>query len=250
MLAAVLLAAPPALAAPQPALHFAPPVDTAIVYAMTDRRVVGERACDFTLLTQVRFVRIGQGYRMDLTQIGHATDAPAPVADMFAAGVAGFEGVTVSLFVATDGRPGAVLDGDAVWARILAAHRALLDRLEARLGPTSPKLAPVRAHLAALAGSDSAARDRIMGEFARELLGAALPALTSAGTVGPDGAKAHLHESGAESVTYRLVDSDRGTRRERLLTIDCATGLTRQIVSRTRSAKDNIVIAERRISRR
>ncbi|MFS0738717.1 hypothetical protein ABC347_16850 [Sphingomonas sp. 1P06PA] len=251
MLAVALLMAPPALAASATAaLQFAPPVDVPMVYAMTDRRIVGDRARDFTLVSRVRFTRVGQGYRMDVTQIGHGTDAPAPVAEMFKTGVGAFDDITTSLFVAADGQPGAVLDGDQVWARIMASHRALLDRLEARHGADAPRLAPIRAHLASVAAADPAERDRIMGEFARELLGAALPALSPTGSVTADGSKAHLQASTADTLTYRMVDMLDQARRERLLTIDRATGLTRRIHSLTRSPSDNIVIAERTISRR
>lgn len=245
--AALALALAPAIALPAAGRivpGFAPPVDRPLAYEMVELREIGGRPVRFALALSVRFARAGAGYRLDITQTGQSTDAPPPIAAAFLAGVAGMEGVTTSLLVARDGTPGGVIDGDAIWARILDAHEAVLAAKTRELGPAA--VAPLRAHFDAIAAADPATRDAMMGEWGRELLGSALPPLAPGESVRIGAAEVRLASATATRLSYRIDAGPGATTRERHVTIDRATGIASAI--RIVSRAGGRVLADKRIA--
>ena len=174
------LPAPAALVAPAPvpaAIRFAPPLAHPIRVETVELRTRDGQAQRFWMLHEVRFARLGAGWRMDATMLRAGADAlPAPKA-VYDAAMRPFAGVTTSVAVSAAGKPVGALDADAAWAKVMAGQRAAAETLAAQPDVPPATAAAIRAHFASFGTLAPAERDAMLTAFAWDLLGLTAPAL-------------------------------------------------------------------------
>jgi len=173
MIAALAIAL---LSSPADPLPFAPPIDQPLRYRQTEHRLAPDGGdLRFTLTEEISYARDGAGYVMTIRALSADAQAPGPAATIFEAAMKPMLGVPVKLHLSPAGDPGALVDEDATWARIVAALEASARALPPDDPPEHRTMIERTAHgFATLA---PAAREAMMKAPAVALLGLAVPDL-------------------------------------------------------------------------
>lgn len=114
---------PPAVAAQQ---IFAPPVDQAMNYRVTTRRLGRDGALiSFSLVCALQWQRAGRGYALAATLQRIESDAPPQVVRLLTAALQPLVGETLTYHVTPDGRSIEMLDPDGLWERVADKTQSL-----------------------------------------------------------------------------------------------------------------------------
>jgi hypothetical protein len=134
------------------AASFDPPLDRPLVFETEQVRFAGEKPLRFGLRRELRFQRIGAGFRVVSRIVDFSTDAPPAIAGPFTAMLAGMRSTAVTLDVDPYGEVTEVHHAGAVWESILAGvDRALAARSASASDKDAlPALHQFRAGMAAL----------------------------------------------------------------------------------------------------
>jgi len=163
-------------AAPADALPFAPPIDTPLHYRQTAHSLDADGGdLAFTVVDEVSYARDGAGYVMTIRTISADAKAASGATAMFEAAMRPFVGVTIRLRLSASGDPGALIDGDAIWARIVAAVQAAADAEPA--DEPADRRATLQQTARGLSSLPPAQREAMMKAPAISLLGLGVPAL-------------------------------------------------------------------------
>ncbi|HEY0271289.1 MAG TPA: hypothetical protein VGC10_09910 [Sphingomonas sp.] len=166
-----------ALLAGATATPFAPPIDRPLRYETVDRRAARGAAPEqrFTLVQEARFARDGAGaYLLTIRALSAHADAPARVAAMFDAAMRPSIGGAITIRVSAAGEPGAMIDADAVWARLLDTLRVLT---AAAMTDPPERRAMIDQIAAAITATPPAEREARLRGGADAILGIMLPPL-------------------------------------------------------------------------
>ncbi|MFC3442130.1 hypothetical protein ACFOKF_13215 [Sphingobium rhizovicinum] len=124
--AALLLVAQPAWAE-RIVLPFAPPTDRPLVYRIEQYRPVAGKVSAFTAIRDLRFERTGEGYVLSVTLRSIDTDAPAAGAEPYRAALEPLVGIPMRFHLEARGQVVALDDMGAVWSRVQAGLKAMLN---------------------------------------------------------------------------------------------------------------------------
>ncbi|SFS04300.1 hypothetical protein [Sphingomonas jatrophae] len=224
-----------AAAAPPPAIVFAPP-PTPLRYETRLERPGARGPIVLRMTHDVRFTREGAGWRLEAVQTGYGATGSANAAALLDAAMAPMTGVPVTLMLGRGGAAGALIGGEAVWARVLAGQAAARRTIAARPGLPPAVRAAADGVFAQAAAMRPAERQAALAEWPTELVAPAADSLPAAGetvvSAGPLGGHARWLRADAQSVSYAIDLAGDGIERRDELTVERATGLVLRSVSR------------------
>lgn len=192
-----------------PTIGFAPPTDRALRYETIEIVDSSGQPQRFTMQETVRFARTATGYRMTMTLDRASADAPLPRRRLFDAAMAPMIGRAIEIEIDAAGRPVDVIDGEALWARIVAAQRTLA--ASATAGAERDAVAGLAEMLAATPAEEQRAR---LLEPAWELIG-----LSGAARGARPGGDVRFESSDTATARFAVGETGR-------YTVSRATGLT------------------------
>ncbi len=201
---------------------FAPPVDRPMSYRVTTRRIGRDGSLiNFSLVYDLRWQRIGRGYRLDAVLQRIDSDARPEMKRALTLMLQPLVGEAMAYLVAPDGSRIDLVDPEGLWARVTAR----IEAAGAEAGrPEAKQLAKL---VAALPAAD---RDRLATADIRALVAPANRAIPVAAAAG--GASVSMRHDGTHQ-TFAMVERDsaavgaaaRPLEIDNLWTVDTATGL-------------------------